>query len=413
MKSSTGCWVSGGDFFDRETELKVLGRQIRDGNHILLTGQRRMGKTSIAHELGRRLEAEGWVFLFTDVEGASSPEDLIAAIATETHSVRAISSRIADKMGRLIKENINEISAHEFGLKIRAGLDAGTWRRHGERLFEECAAHNKPVLLVIDELPIFLKHLISEDQGEKKAVEFLSWLRSVRQSLAKGSPVLLLSGSIGLTPLVARLGIPDRINDLYDFRLGPWSRETCIQCFERLAEHNGLPTDDGVAKTVYEALGIGIPHHVQSFFARLRDFAMMKGRDQVAVADVREVYRTEMLGPSGQSDLLHYEKRLKQGLDDETFQIAMEMLAEAAAQGAFTASARRCLERGYARIIPDARGRVSEALEVLVHDGYLTTNSDGYGFDFHLLKDWWTARFRDHHIPLASRFPDKDQWKPQ
>ena len=412
MKSSTGRWVSGDNFFDRETELKVLGRQIRDGNHILLTGPRRMGKTSIAHELGYRLEAEGWVFLFADVEGASSPEDVIAAIATATHPVRAISSRIAGAMGRFgrfIKENIDEISAHKFGLRIRAGLDAGTWRRHGERLFKECAAHNKPVLLVIDELPIFLKHLISEDQGEEKAVEFLSWLRSVRQSLAKGSPVLLLSGSIGLTPLVARLGIPDRINDLYDFRLGPWSRETCIQCFERLAEHNGLLTDDGVAKTVYETLGIGIPHHVQSFFARLRDFAMMKGRDQVAVADVREVYRTEMLGPSGQSDLLHYEKRLKQGLDDETFQIAMQMLAEAATQGAFTASGRRCLERGYARLIPDAQDRVGEALEVLVHDGYLTPNSEGHAFAFRLLKDWWTARFRDHHIPLASRFPDKDQ----
>ena len=37
----------------------------------LLTGQRRMGKTSIVRELGRRLESEGWVFLFVDVEGAS------------------------------------------------------------------------------------------------------------------------------------------------------------------------------------------------------------------------------------------------------------------------------------------------------------------------------------------------------
>ena len=47
MKSSTGRWVSGDDFFDRERELRILENRVREGNHVLLTGQRRMGKTSI------------------------------------------------------------------------------------------------------------------------------------------------------------------------------------------------------------------------------------------------------------------------------------------------------------------------------------------------------------------------------
>ncbi len=45
MKSSTGRWVGGQDFFNRDAELKNLGRLIRDRNHVLLSGQRRMGKT--------------------------------------------------------------------------------------------------------------------------------------------------------------------------------------------------------------------------------------------------------------------------------------------------------------------------------------------------------------------------------
>ena len=404
MKPSTGRWVSGDDFFDREAELKVLERQVRDGNHILLTGQRRMGKTSVARELGRHLETQGWVSLFADVEGASSPEDLVAAIATATHPIRAISSRVAGAMNRFIKEHIDEINAHEFGLKFRAGLGAGTWRRHGEVLFQVCAAHDRQVFLVIDELPIFLNNLLAEDQGAKQAVAFLRWLRGVRQALERGSPVLLLSGSIGLAPLVGRLGIPDCINDLYDFRLEPWDRETSILCFERLVQHNGLCVEDGVAKAVYETLGIGIPHHVQSFFAQLQHFATMQGRNRVTEADVEEVYRTKLLGPSGQADFLHYEKRLKQGLDDETFQIAMEILGEAATQGAFTASARRNLSRAYATITPDAPDRISAALDVLMHDGYLTAERSGHRFAFRLLRDWWAARFRDHHTPLASRF---------
>ena len=39
MKSSTGRWVSGDDFFDREPELRLLESRVRDGNHVLLTGQ--------------------------------------------------------------------------------------------------------------------------------------------------------------------------------------------------------------------------------------------------------------------------------------------------------------------------------------------------------------------------------------
>ena len=100
MKSSTGRWVSHEDFFDRESELKILKARVRDGNHTLLTGQRRMGKTSVVRELGRRLEDEGWVFLFTDVEGATCAEDVVADIAQAVHPVQSISSRLSAAMHR-------------------------------------------------------------------------------------------------------------------------------------------------------------------------------------------------------------------------------------------------------------------------------------------------------------------------
>ena len=347
MRSSTGRWVSGSDFFNRERELQILETRVRERNHILLTGQRRMGKTSVLRELGRRLEGDGWIFLFADVEGATCAEDAIADIAQAVHPVRSISSRLATGMKRWIGDNIEELSASEFRVKVRAGLDAGSWRRHGEQLLRDCAAHDQPVLLVIDELPIFLKRMLRGDDGAQRVDEFLSWLRGVLQALGNGSPVLIVSGSIGLGPLVKRLGIPDRINHLDPFRLGPWDRATSVKCFERLVESHGLPVADGVANAVYDALGVGIPHHVQSFFARLRDFAMMQSQDRVTVEDVREVYRNALLGPSGQNDLVHYETRLKEGLEDENYSIAMEILAEAAIQKVFTPNARRSLERLY------------------------------------------------------------------
>ena len=173
MKSSTGRWVSGDDFFDRERELQMLESRVREGNHVLLTGQRRMGKTSLAQELGRRLEIAGWSFLFTDVEGATCPEDVVADIAEAVHPIRSIASRFAATMGRWIGENVEEISASEFRVKIGAGLSGG-WQRCGKELIQSCAEHDRPVLLVVDELPIFLMRMLRDEEGVRRADEFLS-----------------------------------------------------------------------------------------------------------------------------------------------------------------------------------------------------------------------------------------------
>ena len=414
MRSATSRWVSGEDFFDRESELEVLESRVRDGNHVLLTGQRRMGKTSVTQELGRRLESREWVFLFTDVHGATCPEDVIAYIAAAAHPVRPLVSGTFTRMRRWLGENIEEVGAPEFRVKFRGGLTTGNWRRYGERLIDNCARHDRPVLLVIDELSIFLMRLLRENNGQQRVEEFLSWFRGTLQSLKGDSPVLMVSGSIGLTPLVQRLGIPDRINHLDPFRLRPWSRETSVECFERLADSYGLPADNGVANAVYEALGIGIPQHVQSFFARLREFAMMRGRERVAVDDVGEVYRTELLGPPGLSDLAHYETRLQEGSGDaHSYAIAMQILAEAATRNAFTTAARRHLEELYSAVIDDAPGRVTATLDALVHDGYLEPGGDGHRFPSRLLKDWWSARFRDHHSPLRRRTAVEDRRGPQ
>ncbi len=361
-----------------------------------------MGKTSVCQELGRRLEAKGWVFLFADIEGAACAEDVIAELAETIHPVASIASRFANTMKRWINDNIEEVSALDFRVKIRAGLNAGSWQRHGEELIRNCAEYEKPILLVIDELPIFLKRLRRDDGDSRRVDEFLSWLRSVFQGSQDMSPVLIVSGSIGLNPLMRQLGLTDRTNYLDPFRLGPWGRDTSIRCFHLLAKKCGLVVEDGVASAVYDALGVGIPHHVQSFFARLREHAQMQNRAVLKLEDVGRVYRTALLGPAGQNDLTHYETRLREGLDDDSYRIAMEILAEAATQGVFTSDSRRFLESLYSTVVSQVSARIADVLEVLVHDGYLEDDG-GHRFTSLLLRDWWSTRFRDHHVPLNAR----------
>ena len=402
MELSTGRWVSGNDFFGRTAELARLKSLVCGGNHVLLYGQRRMGKTSIARELGRQLEDDGWVMLFADIEAATSPEDVITELAAAARPIRPISNRFVSNMSRLLSENVEEVGASEFWVKIRAGL-SGRWREHGDRLIETIAEHEAPVLLVIDELPIFLMQLQSESGGSAAVAEFLSWLRRAFQGIEGRSPVLVVSGSIGLAPFVGRLGIPDRINYFHRFRIGPWNRDDSVECFRLLAESSGLKTDEDVANEVYELLGIGIPYYVQSFLTHLLDFAAMRNLNGITANEVKEVYRTELLGAGGQGDLVHYETRLRNALDKDTYRIAAEILAEAATQDVFTQVARRCLEQVYSKLFTDVARHTDEALNVLEHDGYLERGEDGHRYPFRLLKSWWSARLRDHHVPLKDR----------
>ena len=406
MKPTAGAWVSGDDMFDRETELNLLAGKIANGNHILLTGQRRMGKTTLAHAVGARLTAKGWVALFIDIEDDASPEDVVAAIAAAAKQVDGIADPFVRRTGRWLRYNVTEAGGRFLKLAFRSALDAGTWRRHGDQLIEACTEHEHPVLIVMDELPIFLVKLLKKKDGADRAEEFLSWLRKLRQNRSNGSPTFLFTGSIGLEPLVGRLGIPDRINDLHGFRLAPWDRDTTIACINRLSKDNNLPMDAAVPCAVYEALGIGVPHFVQHFFIRLSDFVATNNKSRVTLQDVDAVYRTEVLDASGQGDLLHYETRLRQGLDEDCFTIATQVLAEAAIQGVFSPTARRSLVQRHAKVQKNAQRHITETLAVLEHDGYLERTNEGHRIPFRLLKDWLASRYRDHHIPLQHRSSD-------
>ncbi len=52
-----GNWVLGEQFWGRKAEKMLLAESIREGNHVSIIAQRRIGKTSLMHEVGCNLTA--------------------------------------------------------------------------------------------------------------------------------------------------------------------------------------------------------------------------------------------------------------------------------------------------------------------------------------------------------------------
>lgn len=396
-------WVTGDRFFDRSAEIEALTERVQDGTHTLLTAQRRMGKTSLVRELLRRLSEEGsFETIFVDLEGAFNPADAIAEIGIQTRSVQKAWSRIKSGFGNVLRglgDRVDVLEAAEVRVKLRAGIDAGTWRQRGDEVFAALAENERPVVLAIDELPILVNRLLKEDDyhitpERRRAVdEFLSWLRKNGQA-HRSRICMILSGSVSLEPILRQAGLSAQANIFSPFELKPWDERTAVDCLAALAENYGLTLSPEVCQDMCRRLRCHVPHHVQQFFDSLHEHLRRTGRRRASLEDVEQVYTEEMLGVRGQIDLEHYDSRLKMILGREGYRTALEVLKLAAVEGGVLYG--DCIDRFREHFPAADEGDpipIEDVLHVLEHDGYLAKQGDRYRFVSGLLEDWWRTRY--------------------
>jgi len=412
LRKAGSNWVDGDRFFDRETELEALGERVEDGTHTLLTAQRRMGKTSLVRELLRRLDEQGtFETVFVDLEAAGGPEDAVAEIAARSESVsgawQAIKSGFASTLRGVI-QHIDEVGVSEARVKFRAGVDSGNWQHKGDLVLQALAASRKPVVLAIDELPILVSRLLKGGDGTitlertRLAEEFLGWLRKNGQA-HQGQICLILSGSVGLQPILHQVGLTAQANIYSPFDLRPWNEPTATECLAELAETYELALSPEIRADMCRRLRCLVPHHVQQFFDHLHEHQRRHGRHSATLDDVAHVYEQELLGVRGQTDLDHYESRLKMALDQQGYRAALELLTEAATNaGQLRADAIALYNDDYGDAV-----LIRNVLHLLEHDGYLERSDDGYRFVSALLEDWWRARHGQYFAPIAEREPSK------
>ena len=405
-------WVDGDRFFDRESELKSLMGRVQDGTHTLLTAQRRMGKTSLVRELLRRLDnSEEYETVFVDLEGAHTASDAIAELAVQAQSVQTAGHRIRDVFANALQnltQRVEEISIYDMRIKLRAGIDEGNWQHRGDQVLAALAANGKPVVLAMDELPILVNRLLKGYEYQitpkrRQATDrFLSWLRQNGQE--QRGIVLIVSGSIGLEPILQQAGLSAQINIFSPFELRPWSCETAVECLGALAHTYELDLPRKARFEMCRRLRCCVPHHVQQFFDLLHGYLSSQDRNRVQMDDVERVYTRDLLGVRGQIDLEHYEGRLKMMLGREDYQIALEILTETAVNGGLLTNAALAQYRDLVDST-DERECLSlpSLLHILQHDGYLEVYDKGFRFVSGLVEDWWRARHGKHFLPLAQR----------
>ena len=407
----SGNWVDGDRFFDRETELRSLRDLVEDGTHTLLTAQRRMGKTSLVRELLRQLgEEKRFDSVFVDLEAAMDAADAVAEMAAQARPLQPVGARLRSWFSagtQDARDSIEEIGISHLRLRLRQRMDAGNWQRTGDEVFEALAANGRPVVLALDELPILVNRLLKgHEHGitpERLAAadEFMGWLRRCAQA-HRDRVCLILSGSVGLEPVLSQAGLSAHANVYLPFDLKPWSSDVASDCLAALARGHGLSLPDEVRDDMCRRLRCCVPHHVQRFFHHLHARLTGQGRTEATLADVERVYEEDLLGARGQADLRHYEDRLRTVLGEPGYSIARCLLTEAANNGGRLDSSTLDIRRRQAAS-DGGEAVLDGVLDVLEHDGYLERTSRGYRFVSGLLEDWWRVRHGGGAKPAGRR----------
>lgn len=404
LRLAGGSYVVGEKFWDRETELALLAERLDDGAHLLLVAPRRIGKTSLMMEATRRL-GDRYLCLYIDLQKSDSAADAIVALSLAVHPHKPLWQR-ATAMFRNLAPDVNSIHINQLTVTLRSSVTEGDWDVKGDRLLEILAAHDMPVVLFLDEVPILVNRLLKGNdyritpERRQAADAFLSWLRSatIRH---QGQLRFVLAGSIGLEPIVRQAGLSATLNTLAPFPLEPWNRDAAMGCLRALTSGYGLDLSEEAMEAMLERLGVWIPHHVQMFFENVYEEARHRKVNKVDSALVDEVYRHRMLSVRGHVELSHLEDRLRMVLGPELDTLALELLTEAAVVGIL---APRAAETLALDVCGDRwRAALTEVLGILEHDGYLSPRERGYVFVSKLVGDWWKARFGFSYVKAFDR----------
>ena len=406
-----GNWVMGPDrFWDREFEVSSLIEYLDEGANILLVAQRRIGKTSLMKEVSRRIKKE-FICLHIDSQTSFKAEDFVVELSAATHSFHSLWVKTKDVFSNVFDKAaaaIDSLQIEELKIKIRDGLVGANWEIKSNRLLDILSNAEKPVVVFMDEVPILVNRILKDDdykitnQRIKATDKFMSWLRS-NSIKYQGQIRFVLTGSIGLEPILRQAGLSATINTFKPFALNPWDEDTAIGCLEALSNQYRVSFKKGAYEHIVEKLGCCVPHHVQMFFSHIYEFCKQQNHMTCTNEIVDQVYETRMLSTKGHAELSTFEERLKIMVGEEILPFALDLLTEAAVTGHLSTEGADTYRAEYELKGQKGLEVLRTVLEILQHDGYLKEDSGKFVFVSKLLRDWWQARHKFGFVPANKR----------
>lgn len=342
---------------------------------VVLTGERRMGKTSLARLVADRARSMGWEVVWVSGEGVTTAGEFSARLVSQLDATGGRLTRAVEALrGR-------------WGFKA-AGFEiapADEPRFLDEVLANSVAAADSRMLLVLDELPILARELERRQPGDGLAM--LHTLRRQRQEHPHRLRILCL-GSIGFHHVV-RGESDGSLNDLDKQRLGPLSSDDATYLSACLIEGSGLATTDApaVARAISREVE-GVPFYVHRFVYSALERA---GAAPIAPEDAWALVEAAIADPDDPWELRHYRKRIPRYFGDDARLADATLSALARSESGATLNQIAGLLDAQPAVAPVDCEQVRDVVERLESDHYLVREGQLRRFAFSLVRRAWLA----------------------
>lgn len=380
MRANPGGLISPEETVGRDQLIKVIWGRL-EGQSVLLTSERRIGKTCVI----RKMEKEGAATLLCwmrDIEGLHSPGELIEAIYKDLEPILSKGERAKQKFFGALKAlgdlQIKDIKLPKFQPHWKSLLI--------DIIGDACEAHKGRLVFFWDEMPLFIYN-VAKTCGAEEAMILLDTLRSVRQNFTNVR--MVFTGSVGMHQVVQMLrqkGYANApTNDMAIIEvpaLSPIDGTALARALLLGEEIKTLDNLESVAAAISSAAS-HIPFYIHTLVARIRDEANSvdtAGAEKHADALVKDC--------NDPADFGYYAKRITTYYEGNKANLALRVLD-------VLASAKEPLDfhelknLGGHSIETDEE-EVRSLLEILMKDHYISRNDMGkFSFRYPIVQKWW------------------------
>jgi AAA ATPase domain len=282
----------------RDRTIERCWTRLEQGSSLLVTGERRIGKSSIAQTLDLR-PRDGWVVVYLNVEAITTIDDLVRSLVTKLQGEQRLDRKVKKAIGGLL-DRVSAIKIAGSGIEVRQRSEGAAYEVLGELI--EKISQSAKLLLILDELPILAQTLAKNSVDD--ALLLLRTLRSLRATYPNHRQ--LLCGSIGFHHLLAdATEIKAAVNDLITVPVEALDPKDAAELAIGLLLGIGreVPPTDPIIKAIVEATD-GIPFYEHHLVAALDD------QNSLTLDAVAQARRRGIAGADDPWKTEHYVNRI-------------------------------------------------------------------------------------------------------
>ena len=382
MRANPGGQIAATDVIGRGSLItrlwKVLSRQ-----SVLLTAERRVGKTTVLKKMQQECPA-GILVFYRDLEGVRTPLEFVQKVVEDVDGSLSRENRGMSRARALI----GSLSGFELGsvIKFPPAADQDWKTLLDATLADLVSFQRQPVLFFWDEIPMMLYNL-KVRFGEQIAMDVLDSLRALRQQ--HGSVRMVFTGSIGLHNVLSSLKrggyANDPVNDMLTVDLASLSEGDARTLARRLVDGEELraPDPDVLAAHVAESVD-RLPFYIHHVADSLTE------EEHHTPAAVDEIVARCLTAAQDPWHFRHYVERIGTYYDGAEAEIAFAVLDRLATDDGdlpFT-ELRNAVDAQRPGI---GKQEVHDTLDLLKRDHYVVQNPrDGaYRFRVPIIRRWW------------------------